>query len=348
VPASPPKRRPFRILSLDGGGIRGAFIASYLAEIESNLGRPLHEHFDLIAGTSTGGIIALAIAMGEPASRILDIYREKGPAIFTRRKPLPVRTRARPVRWAIDRMAGRYGFDYDSMRQPKYSSAPLSAALQDVFGDRTLESAKTRILIPAVDLVGGKTVVFKTPHQPNFIRDRKYKVVDIALATSAAPVYFSQAVLAEGTAYIDGGVWANNPSLVSYVEAAKLREICTRPVDPDFQMDDLIMLSVGTGKSSLLAVPPRGGAGLGWWACHLLNVVTISQAQGVDFQMKYLLGSRYERVNFTMPDQPWMLDDIARLDALIHHGKEQATATFPDLKPVYFSGERHNYTPFPL
>jgi patatin-like phospholipase/acyl hydrolase len=340
---------PFRILSLDGGGIRGAFIASFLAKIEERLGHAITEHFDLIAGTSTGGIIAVALAFGEPCKRIRDFYSQCGPGIFTRRPKLPL-----PRRWkflaklADKQLKQRFNIDIDSLRQSKYDGMALRSALEDVFGERTLEQATKRLIIPSVDLTSGKTVVFKTPHQPNFLRDRHFRAVDVVLATTAAPAYFPHATISPGTAYTDGGVWANNPSMAAYVEAIKIREVCVRSgIDPIFTPEDIQILSIGTGRPNYSKTPPEAGAGIGWWAGHLLDVVFTSQAQGVDNQTRYVLGKRYHRVDFDIPDNSWALDSIDLIPKLLHIGNEKAAEQFAKLNHELFKSTiLHPYRPF--
>lgn len=344
--ASPPENSPFRILSLDGGGIRGAFIASCLAEMEEHLELPLGRYFDLIAGTSTGGIIALALALGEPASRIRDLYRDEGASIFTRPTPLPVRGTALAVRLAVNRMGRKLGLDYDMLRRPKYGQERLRAALSGVYGERTLEEMGTRVLIPAVDLTRGQTVVFKTPHQPGFIRDRKYRALDVALATSAAPLYFPPASIEEGSRHVDGGVWNNNPSMSAYAEAVRISRDCRRPEDPTFTADDVLMLSIGTGQARLFAEPPEGRAGAAWWSANLLNLVTVSQAQGTVFQMRYVLDQRYHRIDFDMPDGTWGLDAVSRTPQLLHLGKEKAAEHFSAVREQFLTAPTAPYVPF--
>ena len=340
--------RPFRILSLDSGGIRGAFTASFLATIERRLGHSIIEHFDLIAGTSTGGIVAVALAFGESCERIRDFYQKHGPGIFARREPLEVPCRWRLLARLADKRLADYKLDVDGLRQSKYDGAKLREALIEIFGDRTLEEAKSRLLIPSVDLTSGKTIVFKTPHQPNFIRDRHFRAVDVVLATTAAPIYFPHATIGPGTAYTDGGVWANNPSMVAYVEAIKIREVCARPhVDPCFEPHDIQILSIGTGRPKHSLTPTEIGAGLGWWAGHLLDVVFTSQAQGVENQARYVLGRQYHRVDFELPDNTWALDSIELIPKLIHFGQEKATEHFAKLRHELFrSTVSHPYKPF--
>ncbi|WP_165223327.1 CBASS cGAMP-activated phospholipase [Aquisphaera insulae] len=341
--------KPFRILSLDGGGIRGAFTAAFLARLEKTLEHPLTEYFDLIAGTSTGGIIAVALALGEPCHRIRDFYQEYGPQIFSRRDALPI------PGWVLNRLSvvanqylAPYGLDVDAFRQSKYDGVVLKQALEQVLGTRTLNDAKTRLVIPSVDLVSGKTVVFKTPHQPGFIRDKHLSAVDVVLATTAAPTYFPHAVMKPGTAYTDGGVWANNPSMVAYVEALKIREVCTRPgIDPVFDMQDVQLLSIGTGKPKYSMTPPEVGPGLGWWALRLLDVVFTSQAQGVDNQVRYVLGEQYYRVDFDILDKSWSLDAVNLVSTLVHLGEEKAVENYAVLKrDLLNSTSNRPYHPF--
>jgi uncharacterized protein len=343
-----PAAHPFRILSLDGGGIRGAFTASFLATIEEKLGHSITDHFDLLAGTSTGGIIAVALALGERCDRVRDFYSEHGPAIFTRRKQLPIPLWLRlPARLANCLLA-RFKLDVDLIRQSRYDGESLKAALEEVFGGRTIEEATRRLLIPSVDLISGKTVVFKTPHQPDFIRDRHISAVDVILATTAAPTYFPHSVMKPGTAYTDGGVWANNPSMAAYVEAIKIRQVCERPdVDPLFTSDDIQLLSIGTGTPNYSIKAPESGTGVGWWAGHLLDVVSMSQAQGVHNQTNYVLGKRYHRVDFDVPDSSWSLDSVDLIPKLLHIGREKAAEHFAHLKHEFFSSTiSHPYRPF--
>jgi len=206
-PLNWPSDRPFRILSVDGGGIKGMFPASFLAALEEVRceGRSVGDHFDLIAGTSTGGIIALGLASGMCASEIKRIYEDHGEAIFP-----PIRGYFRGMRRALRFVSniGRYTYDRE----------PLAAALKDVFGDRLLGETTRRLCVPSFEGRYGEVVVFKTPHHPDFKKDWKEKIVDVALATSAAPSFF-KTYESGREVYADGGVWANNPVMIGLVEA---------------------------------------------------------------------------------------------------------------------------------
>jgi patatin-like phospholipase/acyl hydrolase len=167
-----------------------------LADFEKTLGEPLIDYFDLISGTSTGGIIALGLGLGLSAHDILAFYEAHGPTIFNR------------GRGPIGRFLGA-----------KYDSRPLREALEIIFGDRLLGTAKMRLVIPATNLETGEVHVFKTAHHERFERDYKERVVDVALATAAAPTYFRTHRLPAGTPLMDGGTWANNPMGAAAVEA---------------------------------------------------------------------------------------------------------------------------------
>ncbi len=162
-----------QILCLDGGGLKGLFSAAVLAEIEADHGVSIADHFDLIAGTSTGGLIALALGAGLSPAQVVDFYVSHAPSIF-------------PTGWSR------------SIRQcvrSKYTSGPLRRALHDVLGDRLLGDSRKRLVIPAYSLDENDVYLFKTPHHPRFRRDGGELMVDVGLATAAAPTYLPAARL---------------------------------------------------------------------------------------------------------------------------------------------------------
>jgi len=340
--------KAFKILALDGGGIRGAFAASFLAEVERRLNVRIAEHFDLVAGTSTGGLIAVAIAMDLPAERIETLYRDHGEAIFTRRTQIPLPWWKGILAAKLDEHLAGYGLDVDGLLQSKYQAEALRSALVDELGDRTLGEARTRVVVPSVNLTAGQTKVFKTPHLPGLFEDRHLSAVEVILATTAAPTYFPHATIGQAD-YSDGGLWANNPSMVALVEAGLVRKLCQRPgIDRDFALPDIHLLSLGAGSVRYHYDPPAGGAGLGWWGPRLYEVLSISQAQGVDFQARHVLGKdRYHRIDFLPDDKTWSLDDTERLKQLLGLGEKSAVENLAALKPIFFDQKIKPYTPFP-
>ena len=158
-----------RILTIDGGGIKGVFPASFLATVEDTIGDNIANYFDLIVGTSTGGIIALGLGLGLSAKEILDFYEESGPLIFGGNRVL------RYLRW---------------LGMAKYNSDNLREKLTDCFGRKKLGDSTKRLVIPCLNLETGAVHVYKTAHHSRLLRDYKEEVVEVALATSAAPTYF--------------------------------------------------------------------------------------------------------------------------------------------------------------
>lgn len=177
---------PMQILSFDGGGLKGLFPAAVLAAIEADLDCVIADHFDLVVGTSTGGLIALALGAGLRPAEIVDFYTSKGPTIF-----------------GAGRRVGR-------LWRSKHNAERLRAALEEVFGDRLLGSSTKRLVIPSYSLDGNNVYVFKTPHHPRLRRDHKERMVDVAMATTAAPLFLPVFRLGNNR-LIDGGVWANKP-----------------------------------------------------------------------------------------------------------------------------------------
>lgn len=347
----------FKILSLDGGGIRGAFSAAFLATLEKSVGAPLGRYFDLIVGTSTGGIIATALALGISAERVSLLYQEEGARIFARQaQSLDMlssrwhRLLARIGRWLLNPRLAPHDMDVDGFLQSKFHSRPLEEVLRSVFGTRKIGDAQVRLALPVIDLAAGRVMVLKTPHLPHASsRDRSFDAVDAVLGTTAAPTYFPHATIGAGSALCDGGLWANNPSVVAYAEALKIRECCQRPgIDPLFNVDEIMMLSVGTGKTVYSLAPPRRGAGLGWWAPRLINVTLLSQAQGMETLAQYLMGpTRHHRVNYVLPDPTWRLDNLEHLERLANNGYLAGHDNLSALRPIFFDEPAPRYTPFP-
>jgi uncharacterized protein len=340
----------FRILSLDGGGIRGVATAAFLGSIERNLGHRVADHFDLIAGTSTGGIIAAGLALGRSAEDIEQFYSDWGRRIFKRGSGVKARMKMR-VGYRILRMfvsaPSISDIDAQWIVGPRYEVRVLSEALHSVFGDQILNQAKRRVIIPAVDLIKGQTVVFRTPHLPGMVRDRWLRVDAIALATASAPTYFQPTTITKGSLYADGGLWANNPAMVAFTEAARISRECKRNVDPSFSIEDVRILSLGTGLLPYYLNPADEPAGIAYWAPRILDVVGAAQSQGIDFQVGFLAGpGHYRRINFPLPDRSFALDSTDHLDVLTHKGRECATEWFSAIRSEFLSERADAYVPF--
>ncbi|MDQ0230939.1 CBASS cGAMP-activated phospholipase [Metabacillus malikii] len=263
-----PTKHPgeLRILSIDGGGMKGILPAVYLKRIEEQLGKPIYQFFDMICGTSTGGIIALGLAKGIRAGNISDIYIKKGEKIF------PKNLLTNPLLSA------------------KYSNKQLLELLKDVLGEKRLEDALTMLCIPSIEHHKAEPKVFKTPHHKDYILDGCRFMWEVALATSAAPLFFPAAEIGEAECKIDGGLWANNPILVAIAEAKKL----------GFGLEQVKILSLGTGDSIYQvsnAVAKKSG--LKSWGTNLVDLTFQVQSKSATYTASYLLGENLCRISPT-------------------------------------------------
>lgn len=281
----------FRILSIDGGGIRGILPATLLAKCEEQFlgGGSAGRYFDMIAGTSTGGIIALGLGAGLRAYEILELYVDHGSTIFP---PPPNLSGARE--WIASGL--RFARD---VRKVRYDPAALRTLLHEAFGDRVYGDTKRRLVIPTFD-AHTKVNVLKTPHHPDFRKDWREKMIDVALATSAAPTFFPPHRI--GTQiYADGGVWANNPVMLALVDALTCYDI-------DRHSIRILSLGCGSGEIRMTEKQVRRG---GQWDWRMLVATAMDlSAQNANGQAGLLIG-RERLLRIDKPDQvhPVALDD---------------------------------------
>ncbi len=290
----------FRILSLDGGGIRGAFTASFLATLESATGRRVVDHFDLIVGTSTGGIIALALALGLPAEATRELYQRYGARIF-------------PGTGFLQRTLARLR----QLGSPKRSRARLESALLEVFGERRLCEARCRLVLPTYDAVAGRIYLLKTAHHPRLAFEHQARAVDCALATSAAPTFYAAATFPEhpGSSYLDGGVWANCPVVIGLVEASYFLGVPLESID---------ILSVGTVNQPFSVSRRRRLGGALAWSGVILELLMRGQTQGAVAVANLLTRERHHRVDVTVDRGRFSFDNAAELEDLIALGAAEA------------------------
>ncbi len=296
--STPPLK--FKILSLDGGGVRGYLSARILANIEAYLDQatkvklPLGRRFDFLVGTSTGGIIALGLAIGRTAVEIASFYETLVPTIFNKnaRRGVGARTYS-----------------------PKYESTALRKALEGLFKDATLENVQTDVCITGVALRTGKPRFYKSLYQAANIGRQKEKLVDIALATSAAPTYFAAHDLKFSERIIDGGICANNPSVVAIVDAINFERPSLVSNAIARALADIVMISVGTGEQPSMPYNADDLAAAGWlrWAQHISDVMFESQSVVADTQARFLLPNNYLRINPKL-GSAMLLDDADHLD----------------------------------
>ena len=276
--------KKFKVLAIDGGGTRGILPAKFLAQLEKDLqekGMPgrIRDHVDLLCGTSTGGIIALGLAQGIPAQELLDLYKKEAKTIFKYRPSLFLRAH--------------------------YHNGHLEALLKKRFAtsdgkDIRMKDLPARVCVPAYDLLNATPRVFKATDHPLLTNDRHIPVYQVAMATAAAPTYFKPYSSAytdtrDGSEQqfllrVDGGVFANNPALIGFIEAHRGLGI---------PLDQIRVLSIGTGQSTFCESGKAGLRGLmpKWWGVpywmkkkRLIDLFMQAQAQATHYTMQILSG----------------------------------------------------------
>jgi len=293
----------FRILSIDGGGIKGIIPGKVLVQLEKEIraqygsDKSISDYFDLIAGTSTGGILALGLCVpGENNSQkynandLLDIYVERGDEIF-------------------DISIWKSIVSIGGLNDEKYDADELEDAMKDYFGDLLLSEVIKPCLITSYDIKRRKTHFFRKIAASKNDRDN-YLVRDVARATSAAPTYFETARVKSKTnityPLIDGGLFANNPTMCAYAEARKIHEISGS--------NDMTILSLGTGESKKSY--PYSEAkdwGAASWIKPVIDIMSSAVSETTDFQLQQIFSSsdrpnHYLRIQTTIPS--WCSPDM--------------------------------------
>lgn len=308
-----------RILSIDGGGIKGVFPASFLATVEDAIEGRVADYFDLIVGTSTGGIIALGLGLGLSASDILRFYENSGPEVFEGNR--------------LVRIIKRF-------RVSKYSDRLLRSALESVFGKRRLGESSKRLVVPSLNLENGEVYIYKTAHHPRLERDYKTRVVDVALATAAAPTFFPTHRSAAGTPLIDGGVWANNPVGLAVVEAIGIL---------DWPRESLRVLSLGCTSEPLDAGKARSvPRGLGYWAPRIVDLFITAQSSSSLGTAHVLLGhNNVLRINPRVPSGRFGLDTYREMEPLRGLGYSEARKALPRIRRMFIDeGPAEHFEPY--
>ena len=281
--------KPFRILCIDGGGIRGIIPAVWLQKLEERLEErdtSLLECFDLICGTSTGSIVGAAVANKVDLKRVIDLFNDEGPAIFSRSR----------FKKAIGRLVPA------GLLSARYGSERLKQALEDVLGNARLRDIEPHVhlCIPAYDIGNRRTFYFKS-YSENTARNEIWKA---CLASSAAPTYFpaQRVTLASGNKryLIDGGVSANNPSGLGLAEGiAILKKKSLKDTEQD---RDIQLISMGTGSSTRnLTKKLLGDKGAVFWASAILDVMFDGSSDLNDYMTKQILDNKsYVRLQFDL------------------------------------------------
>lgn len=301
-------QKPFKILSIDGGGIRGIFPAKILAELEAKLksdGKEkwqIYQNFDLICGTSTGGIVAIALSLGIPASELHDLYIQNSKSIFGKKRKL-----INQLRYAAHERDV-----LESLIRNKFRS------IKEDQSDPRLKDCLVPVCIPMYDLFNGQPSILKSNYHPRFTRDFHIPAYKVALATSAAPTYFSpysseytdlNGLQKTFSNKVDGGVIANNPALLGIVEAQEA-----------FKQDlsNIKVLSLGTGHQKFSDGASRKKWGIIYWMIKnkktrlidlfmqgqsqiVENIITLMQ-NGIDKERVNNPSFIYKRINTELND----------------------------------------------
>ena len=321
-----PDQQIRRILCIDGGGIVGTFPAAFLSELECHLDRPIRSYFDLIVGTSTGGIIAIALALGHSASEMVSLYEENGPEIFG------------IGRGALGKFLNRKLKSVRRLYRNKYDSEAMRVVLHGVLGDWRIGQARTRLVIPAWNAVAQSVYVYKTAHHPRFRTDYRSLALDACLATAAAPTYFRQHMTEHHVGLLDGGVWANNPIAIAVVEAIGVL---------GWSRENLRVLSLGCLEETY-TVPK--GAGIGTLGTKAIKLFMDGQSQGAMGMAKLLTGHSPERntvyrVNHAVPYNAYQMDDCRKIQELKGLGRSKGREWLEGLEAVFFDHPVEEFTP---
>lgn len=317
----------FKVLCLDGGGVRGYLSIKILANIEKILNEQNDENinigqrFDLIVGTSTGGIIASALAIGKSAQEVLELYKNLIPKVFQSEE--------------------------SGVFAPKYSNSILKEELEKILDDKRLSDVKTDLCITSVDVENATPRFHKSKYFDRNSPRLDERLVDLALATSAAPTYFPLVSTKHSTNLTDGGIIANNPSMVGLIDAMQLN---------DNNVEKIVLVSIGTGEQPCMPydIDKLKNAGKQNWIVDiddntkvskaikahkegksifnickdfilskqkvfdskgspLIELLMDSQSKLVHFQVGFLLKDNYLRINPKM-NTSISLDDISKVD----------------------------------
>lgn len=313
------------VLSIDGGGIRGIIPATFLVEFERRTGKPICELFDLIAGTSTGGILAATLTVpgqrGKPkytAQWTRAAYMEHGGAIFHRSLLRKVATVGGLVR-------------------PIYSADALEQYLEKYLGQARLHATLTEILVTAYDMASSNPWFFKTSFaQHNRGPADDPLLAQVVRATTAVPAYFPPLAL-EGLCLVDGGVFASNPALCAYAQARNM-----------YPREDILVVSLGTGlQEHNRPCAKVDNWGILGWAVPIIDVMVNSSSDTVHYQMRALGGENY--VRFQLPlEEDIAMDDasvksIKRLDEIGRQAVKKQSATID--KVCRLLTGQHKHTP---
>lgn len=309
-----------RILSIDGGGIKGIFPISFLAEIESALSlSSVADYFDLIAGTSIGGIIAIGLGLGLNARELAEFFVEQGPDIFPHQI---IPTGVMRLLWGRER----------------YKPERLNRALEQVFKDRKFGESRVRLLIPAFDAMRADIHIYKTAHHQRLEVDYRLTAVEVGMATAAAPTYFPAYDSEHCITLVDGGIFANNPVALAAVEAVSVL---------GWNGDEMQILSLGCTDETV-DFKQKGHSFL-FWIRRALEASMRGQSNSALGMARHLTGrdrglENVFRINPIVPVNRFALDDVSGIRDLRGFGYSQARQSLPEIKDRFFRDKAEQFT----
>lgn len=297
----------YNILSLDGGGIRGLILLKQLIVLEKMLGCPLYKKFDLISGTSTGGIIAVLLSLGYSCEELLDLYLVHGKNIFKRK-------------WY------RFG-----IFRPKYSDKYFNEMILNYVGNKTLKDTITDILITGYNATKNDKILFKS-RKAKVDDNYNYSLYDVLRSTTSAPTFFRPHYIEkEQSHFVDGGLVINNPALISWIEALEYTDY----------NDKINILSFSTGSIELPIKKKVIGGGKLNWVGPTVDILLTEQTQTTDYHLEKIYNNReiglYIRCNSILEKSSGEMDDtsIENVKNMLHDGNISAKNNFNLMKQFW-------------
>lgn len=315
-----------RILCLDGGGIKGAYAASFLAAIDEKLEHPINQYFDLIVGTSAGGFIALGLGSGMSTKEIRNLFVERGKEIF----PF---SNNKGMKWLKQKL-----FQFRGVFRPQKQSQCLKKVLDETFYNKQLGESENRLVIPAWGKDTRRVHLYKTSHHERLQNDYREFIVDIAMATAAAPSYFAPYTNSDGQTFIDGGVYANNPIAIAAVESISIL---------NWNPNSLHILSLG----SPWELPPLRSKGYSLlFPCKVADLFLHAQSESANGMASLILGDSIEKnriFRYAPQGNPkdTNLYDMSKVEHLIALGKSDAREKLPLIKDIFFTEPAKKFSP---
>lgn len=272
-------------LSIDSGGFKGIIPSYLISKLESDLDKQSFELFKMIVGTSTGGIIAAALAKGIKAETILNLYKNDGISIFKRSLWYKISSG-------------------DGILNPKYPLDGLEKTIMNYLSNDKISTRKVDFVVTGYDTNKDEPILFKS------WKNNDYTFSEVAIATAAAPTYFPSY-----KRFVDGGIFANNPALIMFIEALKL----------GYKIEDIIIVSIGTGEYTYSFDSTKWG--IKEWLIKsserpLIDIMFKGQSKLTNYILNYLLNDNFIRLDIEIPKELRAMDDTSKKDELIKYGEK--------------------------